>query len=358
MNFTEKIKLIHQRGLFFINMRKSQRGLRIRPVIANLFITTRCNAQCSYCYTDKTISEDMELNTEQWLEVIDGLYRQGCRMFNLMGGEPLLRKDFAVILNHILQKNAICDINTNGFLVSKYIDILCAASQIFTSLDGDEVAHDRNRGKGTYQKTIKGIQAARLAGVPVRLNCTVTKNNTDQIDFLIEFCEQNNLFLTFTPLLRIRDTLESAAGNIYLDDKTARRTFKRIKEAKRKSKRIMNSDASLDYFINYPVALNRIVRRKDPDNLTGYYKKRCPYGRLQFFIISNGDVFPCHNMWNEPSFTPKNILTEGMEKALKNANDLWCKYCWLANLVEWNEFSSLKWLTKGCYMTFKQICQL
>ena len=276
-------------------------------------------------------------------------------MFNLMGGEPLLRYDFANILEHILKKDVICDVNTNCFLVPKYLDVLKQTSQIFTSVDGDEHAHDLNRGKGSYEKTLRGIIAARKAGIPVRINCTITRHNTEKIDFLIDLCEKHNLFLTFTPLVRVRDVLHKRATSLYLNDREAKETFLRIKKAKKATNRILNSDASLDFFINYPVALDKIVRRDETGKHADYYDKLCPYGRFQFFVISNGDVFPCHNMWNEPSFLPKNILSDGMCGALLNAGKLWCKYCWLANLVEWNQSTSLNWLIKGALMTLKQV---
>jgi MoaA/NifB/PqqE/SkfB family radical SAM enzyme len=351
----ENLRILKQRTRLYLSMLKARKLNEIRPVICNLFITTRCNGRCNYCYTDNTIPKQDELTTQEWKDVIDELYRLGCRMINLMGGEPLLREDFPLILEHIYSKNIVCDVNTNCFLVPEHIGVLKKATQIFTSLDGDETAHDLNRGKGTFERTKSGIMAAREAGIPVRVNCTVTRHNSESIDFLIDFCRKNNLYLTFTPLIRARKALVENTKELALNDREERDVFERIKEAKKGTRCIMNSDASLDHIIHYPVELNRIVRRNDASSLANYYTQPCPYGRLTFFIISNGDVYPCHNMWNEPTFKPGNVMRDGTGRALENAGDLWCKYCWLANLVEWNEFTSLSWLLKGIRMTFKQV---
>lgn len=350
-----RIGYIRQRAALFLQLVKARKQGQIRPVVSNLFLTTRCNGVCNYCYTDKTIGTSQELSTSQWKSVIDDLHHLGCRMVNLMGGEPLLRSDFPEILEHAIGKNIVCDVNTNCFLVPKHIEKLKAASQIFTSVDGDEAAHDLNRGSGSFRKTIAGIEAATNAGIPVRINCTVTRANVGKIDYLIGLAERFDSFLTFTPLIRIRENLLEKAAHLQMSEQEARQAFADIKQAKSQTNRIMNSDASLDFFINYPVELGCIVRRDETGPAADYYSHPCPYGRLQHFVVSNGDVFPCHNMWNEPSFTPMNVLTDGTAEAVENASRLWCKYCWLANLVEWNEFTSFSWLAKGAYMTLKQI---
>lgn len=350
-----KIKLFYQRARLYLQLLNKRNKGDITPVVADLFITTRCNASCHYCYTDKSISIIEELSTGQWKNLIDELIKRGCRMINLMGGEPLLRTDFAEILEHIISHNVLCDVNTNCFLVPKHIDTLTKASQIFTSVDGDEEAHDRNRGKGTFVKTVNGIRCARKAGIPVRVNCTITRHNTHCIESLVTLCDELNLFLTFSPLIRIRDTLHKKAMHLQISDAEVRETFLRIKEAKKHTCRIMNSDASIDFFIHYPKPIGTIVPRNEKSSAIDYYTQRCPYGVLQHFISSNGDIFPCHNMWNDASFQPLNIITDGLDNALNHSSELWCKYCWLANLVEWNEFTRPSWLAKGVGMTIKQI---
>ena len=351
----QKIKLVSQRASLYTQLVRKKNSGVVSPVVANLFVTTRCNACCHYCYTDKTILKTAELSTKQWKGIIDGLVDRGCRMINLMGGEPLLRDDFPELLDHILSRNILCDVNTNCFLVPEHIETLSKASQIFTSVDGDETAHDLNRGKGTFAKTIAGIESARVAGIPVRINCTVTKHNAHCIEFLVALSEKLNLFITFSPLIRVRDALIDQSAGLHMSDEEAREAFRQIKRAKKRTKRIMNSDASIDFFVNYPKPFGTIVRRDEKGPHIGYYTHRCPYGVLQHFITSNGDVFPCHNMWNEPTFKPKNVIEDGIDDPLLHAGHLWCKYCWLANLVEWNEFTKLSWLTKGVLMTLKQV---
>jgi len=328
----------------------------VRPIVADLFLTARCNAVCDYCYAImKPIKNSEELTASQWGSVIDDLYGMGCRMINLMGGEPLLRQDFGEILDHIVAKNIECDVNTNCYLVEENLEALKKCSQIFTSVDGDERAHDLNRGEGSFQRTLRGIEIARGAGIPVRINCTVTKHNLHSMDYLIDFANEHDAYLTFTPMVRATEKLRDRAAALTPGEEDAKDMFRRLKKIKSKTNRITNSDKSLDFFINYPVPIGTIVQRDDPPKVRDYYNKACPYGRLQFFVISNGDVYSCHNMWNDPETAAKNVIIDGTQAAIQFAHDtLTCQYCWLANLVEWNEFTSPAWLAKGIGITVGQ----
>jgi sulfatase maturation enzyme AslB (radical SAM superfamily) len=63
------------------------------PVIAYLFNEWKCNLDCHYCWafdnSVRGITEDVARRSIDWL------HDTGCRVLALMGGEPLLRPDFA-----------------------------------------------------------------------------------------------------------------------------------------------------------------------------------------------------------------------------------------------------------------------
>ncbi len=63
------------------------------PIIAYLFNEWKCNLDCHYCWAfDNSVrgmTEDVAKRSIDWL------HDTGCRVLALMGGEPLLRPDFA-----------------------------------------------------------------------------------------------------------------------------------------------------------------------------------------------------------------------------------------------------------------------
>ena len=63
------------------------------PITSYFFIDYKCNLDCWYCPSFDNRVKGMTEDTAR--RTIDWLYDTGCRVLALMGGEPLLRPDFA-----------------------------------------------------------------------------------------------------------------------------------------------------------------------------------------------------------------------------------------------------------------------
>jgi sulfatase maturation enzyme AslB (radical SAM superfamily) len=63
------------------------------PIIAYLFTEWKCNLDCHYCWAFDNRVKGMTEDTAK--RSIDWLHSTTCRVLALMGGEPLLRPDFA-----------------------------------------------------------------------------------------------------------------------------------------------------------------------------------------------------------------------------------------------------------------------
>ena len=82
-------------------------------------------------------------------------------VFNIFGGEPLLRNDILEIIDLILEnlRNSSIAITTNGSQLQKYaIELLKRNTGITVSLDGISLdVNDKVRGAGTFQQTIDNL---------------------------------------------------------------------------------------------------------------------------------------------------------------------------------------------------------
>jgi len=76
---------------------------QFRPLLSYLFTEWKCNVNCSYCYTYDNAVEGMTLDTAR--SSLDWLKTTGCRVVALMGGEPLLRKEFVLEVVEYGQRN-------------------------------------------------------------------------------------------------------------------------------------------------------------------------------------------------------------------------------------------------------------
>ena len=80
-----------------------------------------------------------ELDTDGMKRVVDKLDQMGIAYLSISGGgEPLIRKDFAAILNYAAGRGMYVKLTSNGTMPeSKYDELLaCGVSEIAISLDG------------------------------------------------------------------------------------------------------------------------------------------------------------------------------------------------------------------------------
>ena len=74
----------------------------LRPVLSYLFTDWKCNIDCHYCFQFNNKGESMSLETA--ISSIDWLKTVGCQAIAIMGGEPLVRKDFILNLLRFLNQ--------------------------------------------------------------------------------------------------------------------------------------------------------------------------------------------------------------------------------------------------------------
>lgn len=109
-----------------------------RPYFAHLALTHRCNLQCSFCHIQET--RFRELDTDGMLRVIDRLDELGVGVISISGGgEPLIRQDFAEIIDYASFKGIYTKITSNGTMPRRrYEQVLRSrVDEIGISLDGD-----------------------------------------------------------------------------------------------------------------------------------------------------------------------------------------------------------------------------
>ena len=134
----------------------------------------------------------------------------GIEKVRITGGEPLLRKNLPDLIKRLYQITGIKDIalTTNGILLPKQAQLLKDAGleRVNISLDGieDEVFKAINgRGVGTLP-VLKGIEAAKKAGLTIKINMVVKKGmNENQILPMARFFKDKNIILRFIEFMDV-----------------------------------------------------------------------------------------------------------------------------------------------------------
>jgi SynChlorMet cassette radical SAM/SPASM protein ScmE len=153
-----------------------------------LGITNKCNLNCKHCLASGT-RDSQDLTTEELLNIIQQIKELKIFDLAIFGGEPLMRKDFFTIVDALSGLKLNLSLNTNGTLITADIAKRLAQYSIKTytvSLDGScKEVQDPFRGKGSFDKTIKGIQNLIAEKRNVLISTTVTRLNYNDAERIV-----------------------------------------------------------------------------------------------------------------------------------------------------------------------------
>jgi cyclic pyranopterin phosphate synthase len=155
-------------------------------------VIDRCNYRCPYCMPAELFGDNHKfLPRAHWLtpgeikRVASVFLQLGVKKLRLTGGEPLLRRDIVEIVAGLAELHGAEDlaITTNGSRLAEHAADLKKAGlkRITVSLDSidEQVFREMNGGRGELAVVLDGIEAARAAGFPIKLNTVVERGKND-----------------------------------------------------------------------------------------------------------------------------------------------------------------------------------
>lgn len=141
-----------------------------------------CNQKCLHCYAaGQPLGAVPELDTDQWLAVLQKCRAAGIPQLTFTGGEPTLRHDLVNLVRSA--QWFVTRLNTNGRLLTS---ALCRElheasldSVQITLYSADEATHNTLVGAAGWQDTVSGIKNALEAGLNVSINTPLCSLNQD-----------------------------------------------------------------------------------------------------------------------------------------------------------------------------------
>jgi cyclic pyranopterin phosphate synthase len=182
-------------------------------------VTDRCDLRCVYCMQENMVFLPREeLLTFEELERLGRIFiHLGTRKLRITGGEPLVRRDVMRLIETFGRESgaaglAELTLTTNGSQLSRHAAGLAAAGvrRINVSLDTLDAERFRaiTRG-GRLQQTLAGLEAARAAGLRVKINTVALKGvNEDEFDDLVAWCGSQGFDLCLIETMPLGDTGE------------------------------------------------------------------------------------------------------------------------------------------------------
>ena len=185
-------------------------------------VTDRCDFRCVYCMSEHmTFLPKADLLT---LEELDRLCSTfiglGIEKLRITGGEPLVRKGIMTFfegMSRHLKSGALKELTltTNGSQLARFAQPLYDAgvrrvNVSLDTLDNDKFAEITRWGR--LPQVLKGIDAARDAGLRVKLNAVAVKGfNDSELFDLTQFCAERDMDLTFIEVMPMGEDIENAA---------------------------------------------------------------------------------------------------------------------------------------------------
>ena len=179
-------------------------------------VTDRCDLRCFYCMSeDMTFLPKADLLTLEELDRLCSVFiEKGVRKLRLTGGEPLVRRNVMSLVRSLsrhLDSGALDELTltTNGSQLARFANELrdCGVRRINVSLDTLDPARFKAIPRwGDIDKVLSGIEAARAAGLAVKINAVALKNvNEDEIPALMEWAHGKGMTLTLIEVMPMGD---------------------------------------------------------------------------------------------------------------------------------------------------------
>ncbi|HBF30280.1 GTP 3',8-cyclase MoaA [Rhizobium sp.] len=182
-----------------------------------LSVTDRCDLRCVYCMSERMVFEPRSelLSLDELERVASTFIGLGVRKLRITGGEPLMRKgimDLFERLSRFLRNGSLDELTltTNGTRLAA-----CAADlanlgvkRVNVSLDTlDAKNFTRLTRGGNLDTVLAGIEAARTAGLAVKINAVALRGSTEhEIDDLIRFAHDAGMSLSLIETMPLGET--------------------------------------------------------------------------------------------------------------------------------------------------------
>lgn len=200
-------------------------------------VTDRCDLRCVYCMAEHMtfLPKAQVLTLEELERLASAFVDLGVRKIRITGGEPLVRKGVIGLFSALSSRLAAGDLDeltltTNGTRLETFAGELAAAGvrRVNVSLDTlDPEAFRRLTRGGDLAQVLRGLEAARAAGLAVKINAVALRDdNASELPDLIAWAHGQGFDATlieampmgdidvdrsdqFLSLREVRDHLES-----------------------------------------------------------------------------------------------------------------------------------------------------
>lgn len=272
------------------------------PLNGTFELSPVCNFSCQMCYVRKTKQEVEKssrsiLTLDDWRRIARQARDAGMLELLLTGGEPLLWPDFWTLYEELIDMGFLVSINTNGSLIDENaiarfcekpphrinITLYGASDETYKRLCGvDKV----------FTKVDLAIRGLIDAGITVKLNCSLTPENAEDIDWIVDYGKSCGTVLSVSTYMfpPVRRNPEQIGDNKRFTPEESSRYMMRYLRRNRGEERFNGYIQSIISGRSEPLGLDA----ECIDSVDG--SVRCRAGRAAFWVTWDGWMTPCGMM--------------------------------------------------------------
>ncbi|MBN1801953.1 MAG: radical SAM protein [Candidatus Lokiarchaeota archaeon] len=177
------------------------------PYSAQIEITLRCNAKCSFCslhsLPQSLVKQSKEMTTDQIKNITTQIADLGVVSLSFTGGEPTLRKDLPELIHHSsVKQDLLTGLVSNGYLLPSLLkkNKINELDYLVLSLDYPRARlHNEFRGLNIYEKVIESIKLATKKNIKVVISTVVMKDNIKYLGQICELAKELNCCVEMDP---------------------------------------------------------------------------------------------------------------------------------------------------------------
>lgn len=292
------------------------------PISGTFELSPLCNMDCKMCYIKMSKSKQESIaklrTKDEWIALAKEAREEGLLFLLLTGGEPFLVEDFKELYIELHKMGFCISINSNGTMIDEeVIEWLKQYPPMrinMTLYGASNETYDRLcRNPEGFTQVTKAISLLKENNIQVKLNCSVTPYNKDDLKEMIDFADEHDLVIQATsymfPPLRKDESLIGQNDRFTAEDAALygayigayQNGFDNFK-AYVESGELSIYDATDDCF----------AVEGEGDTM------RCRAGLTSFWMTWEGKLLPC-GMIPDDGLDPWEV---GFKKAWENANNV------------------------------------
>ncbi len=198
-------------------------------------VTDRCNFRCRYCMPPEGLPwlpKDELLSFEEIVRIATVLGDCGIRSIKLTGGEPLVRRELAVLIaalrDALGERDVDISLTTNGYLLAAQARKLRAAGLDRVTVSCDSLLKHRFTEitlRDALDEVMRGLAVAAAEDLgPIKINCVVMRGvNDDEVVTFAELAREADYEVRFIEYMPLDAQDEWASEKVVPGDEILRR---------------------------------------------------------------------------------------------------------------------------------------